>query len=317
MIASCRRIGRSATARERPQRRSAPFWAVLGKRLDALPAAQQRQREDLRSRLRALARARMPADLGHPVHRSVSSSVETARFASVTAWTTLAPPLTASPAANLRVLGAALLVDGLEQGSELVAWLLADRLDDGVDGITNSLPGTGSGRRRPLSSGAPSRISAQRTPSTCPSPTNATRLVRKRISTPRACELDLVLVGRHLLLGPPVEQEGDVRTEPLRLDRDVDGGVPATDDGDAPADRGRLPALQPLDEGKRLPDALEVVVVVGHVDVGAHPDREHDRIHVVGELLSPAASTRAPSRKSTSRSASSRASSGSGSFVWR
>ncbi len=72
-------------ARERPQGRSTALRTVFGERLDTLPAAQQRQSEDLRSRLGALAGARMPADLGHAVHRSASSSAETARLASATA----------------------------------------------------------------------------------------------------------------------------------------------------------------------------------------------------------------------------------------
>ena len=50
-----------------------------------------------------------------------------------------------------------------------------------------------------------------------------------------ARELDLVLVRGHLVLGAPVEQERDVGAEPLRLDRDVDRGVAAADDGDAAA----------------------------------------------------------------------------------
>ena len=42
--------------------------------------------------------------------------------------------------------------------------------------ITNSLPGTGSGRRRPEASGAPSSVRTQRSPLTrpCPSPTTST-----------------------------------------------------------------------------------------------------------------------------------------------
>ena len=83
-------------------------------------------------------------------------------------------------------------------------------------------------------------------------------------------------------------------------------------------DGRRLAGLQLLDERQRLPDAVEVVALVGDVDVGAHPDGEHDRVDLRLELRAAAPRRRAsPSRNSTPRSASSRASSGSGSFDWR
>ena len=102
-----------------------------------------------------------------------------------------------------------------------------------------------------------------------------------------ARELDLVLVRGHLELGAPVEQERDVRAEPFRLDRDVDRGVAAADDGDAAAHGGRLARLQLLDERQRLPDALEVVALVGDVDVGAQTHGEHDRVDLRFQLLQP------------------------------
>ena len=176
--------------------------------------------------------------------------------------------------------------------------------------MTNSLPGTGSGRRRPLSSGSPSRICAQRTPSTWPSPTIATGLTRKRISTPScARELDLVLVRGHLVLGAPVEQQRDVGAEALGLDGDVDGRVAAADDGDAAPDGGRLAGLELLDERQRLPDAFEVVAVVGDVGVGAHADGEHDRVEHVLELAQPCgvdARRRAGTRRRAPRAAAPR-----------
>ena len=50
-----------------------------------------------------------------------------------------------------------------------------------------------------------------------------------------ACELDLVLIRRHFVFRAPVEKERDVGAEPLRLDRDVDGGVAAADHSDPAA----------------------------------------------------------------------------------
>ena len=73
----------------------------------------------------------------------------------------------------------------------------------------------------------------------------------------------------------------------MRLDRDVDRGVAAADDGDALPDCRNLAGLQPLDERKRLPHALEVVSLVGHVGIGPHSDRDHDRINFGLELLEP------------------------------
>ena len=161
-------------ASERAQRRAAALRAVLRERLDALAVAQQREREDLGGRLGALAGARVPADLGHV--RSSQRLVERA-----------------NRALRLRhgLDDARAAVDGVSGGKDLRVrrparprrppraasrnssrgrWPIA--LTTVSTGMTNSLPGTGSGRRRPLSSGAPSRISAQRTPSTRSSPTN-------------------------------------------------------------------------------------------------------------------------------------------------
>ena len=42
-----------------------------------------------------------------------------------------------------------------------------------------------------------------------------------------------------------------------------------------------------LDERERLPDALEIVALVGHVDVRAHPDGEDDRVDLRLELCQP------------------------------
>ena len=52
-----------------------------------------------------------------------------------------------------------------------------------------------------------------------------------------------MLVGRHLGLGAPVEEQRHVGAEPLRLDGDVDGGVAAADHGDARADGGGSPVF--------------------------------------------------------------------------
>ena len=194
-----------------------------------------RQRQDLGGRLGALAGARMPADLGQLAHRNDSSSAATARFASRTAWTTLAPPLTASPAA--KIFGFAVLPSsstGLEQrrGTRRAA-----------AGRSPSRP-CRRGRRIRCPGSAPAaggrsrrgrRVASRRTGRPhVPSPTNPTGFVRKRISTPsrRASSTSCVVCG-HLLLRAPVEQERHVGAEPLRLDRDVDRGVAAADDGDA------------------------------------------------------------------------------------
>ena len=101
-------------------------------------------------------------------------------------------------------------------------------------GTTNSLPGTGSGRPAAALVGV-----AEPHLRTADALDVAVADERDRVReeadldafAPR--ELDLVLVGRHLVLGAPVEQERDVGAEPLRLDGDVDGGVAAADDGDA------------------------------------------------------------------------------------
>ena len=233
VVAADRPVG---DARECAQRRAAPLRAVLGEGLHALAVAQQRQRQDLGGRLGALAGARMPADLGQLAHRS--ALVERASRA-----LRLGHGLDDARAAvdgvargkDLRVRRPPLLVHRLRAASRNSSrgrWPIA--FTTVSTGTTNSLPGTGSGRRRPLSSGAPSRISAQRTPSTRPSPTNADGVREEAdLDALVAGELDLVLVRRHLVLGAPVEQERDVGAEPLRLDRDVDGGVAAADDGDA------------------------------------------------------------------------------------
>ena len=42
-----------------------------------------------------------------------------------------------------------------------------------------------------------------------------------------------------------------------------------------------------LDEGERLPDAVEIVTLVGDVHVRAHPDREHDRVDFALQLVQP------------------------------
>ena len=94
-----------------------------------------------------------------------------------------------------------------------------------------------------------------------------------------------MLVRRHLLLRAPVQEERDLRPEPLRLDCDVDRGVSAADDGDPLSDGRRLACLQLLDERQRLPDSVQVVAFVRHVEVRAHSDCEHDRVDLGNELL--------------------------------
>ena len=49
----------------------------------------------------------------------------------------------------------------------------------------------------------------------------------------------------------------------------------------------RRSGLELLDERQRLPDAVEVVAFVGDVDVGPHPDREHDGVELRLELRQP------------------------------
>ena len=48
---------------------------------------------------------------------------------------------------------------------------------------------------------------------------------------------------------------------------------------------GGSSGLQPLDERQRLPDAVEVVAVVRHVEVRAHSHCEHDRVDLGNEFL--------------------------------
>ena len=204
---SWRRIGSVRDARERAQRRAAPLGPVLRERLHALarraaaPARGSGQRSSRPGR-----RARASGSRSCPFIAATRRAPRRRASPRATAWTTLAPPLTASPAAKIfgfEVRPSSSTASSRARNSSRGRWPIA--LTTVSTGMTNSLPGTGSGRRRPLSSGAPSRISAQRTPSTRSSPTNATGLVRKRISTPSSPrELDLVLVGRHLLLGAPV-----------------------------------------------------------------------------------------------------------------
>ena len=186
VIVSWRRIGRSETrvnARSGAPRRSGPY---SGNACTPLPFAQQRQREDLGGRLGALAGARVPADLGQLAHRSDSSSARDGALC-------LAHGLDDAGAAvdgvaggeDLRVRGPSVLVDGLEQRSELLARPLADRLDDRVDRhdelAAREPARAGGGRSRRARRAASPRTGR---PRRSRSPTNATGFVRKRISTP-------------------------------------------------------------------------------------------------------------------------------------
>ena len=183
---SCRRIGRSATrvnARSGAPRRSGP---VLRERLNALAVrGAARGPGSGRPSWRPVRHARASGSRSCSFIAATSSSARTARFAPATASTTLAPPLTASPAAKIfsfDVRPCSSTSSSSDRNSSRGRWPIA--FTTVSTAMTNSLSGTGSGRRRPLSSGAPSLISAQRTPSTRSSPTIATGLVRKRISTP-------------------------------------------------------------------------------------------------------------------------------------
>ena len=233
VVAADRPVG---DAGERAQRRAAPLRAVLRKRLNALAVPQQRQRQDLGGRLGALAGARVPADLGQLA--SSQPLVERARpraSLSATASTTLAPPLTASPAAKIFGFGVRpVLVDGLEQRAELVARPLADRLHDRVDGDDELAAGDRLGPAAAALVGiAESHLCAADALDAVVADDRHGARQEADLDALVAGELDLVLVGRHLVLGPPVEQQRDVGAESLRLDRDVDGGVAAADDGDA------------------------------------------------------------------------------------
>ena len=178
MIVSWRRIGRSETrvnARSGAPRRSGPYsgnaWTLLPSRSSAS------------ARIWAAVFAPCPARACQRISVSsriaaTPSSAATARLASRTAWTTLAPPLTASPAA--KIFGFAVrpsVVDGLEQREELVARPLADRLHDRVDGndelaAREPAPAAG-GRSRPARraasprSGRPRRGRCRRTRPGC------------------------------------------------------------------------------------------------------------------------------------------------------
>ena len=232
VVAADRPVGDSGECAER---RAAALRPVFRERLNALSVPHLRQRQDLGGRLGALAGARVPTDLGQLAHRNDSSSAATARFASRTAWTTLAPPLMASPAAKIFGFAVhAVLVDGLEQRQELLAGALADRLHDRVDGDDEF---AARDRLRPPATtlvgvaeshlGTPDAVDV--------AVADEPDRVRQEadVDTFAPGQLDLVVVCGHLLLGAPVEHERHVRAEPLGLDRNVDRGVAAADDGDA------------------------------------------------------------------------------------
>ena len=128
----------------------------------------------------------------------------------------------------------AVLVDGLEQRAELVARPLADRLDDHVDRDDEL---AARHRLRPPAAALVGLAESHLRAADALDVAVADERDRVREEAdldafaPR--ELDLVLVGGHLVLGAPVEQERDVGAEPLRLDGDVDRGVAAADDGHA------------------------------------------------------------------------------------
>ena len=168
VVAADRAVG---NARERAQRRAAPLGPVLGERLDALARSQQREREHLGSGLRALAGARVPADLGQLASREAPVDRERRALSLAHGLDDARAAVDGVAAGEDAPVGRAALVvdDDLAPGDSRPP-KRADSSGRGRWPIAlttvsarrwNSLPATGSGRRRPPASAgavAPRRI---------------------------------------------------------------------------------------------------------------------------------------------------------------
>ena len=104
--------------------------------------------------------------------------------------------------------------------------------------MVNSVPGIGSGVRRPFASGAPSCVRTHSRPVTTPfGPRTRTGCVCQRKAT-RVLLGELVFVGegRHFRLAAAVNQIDGFGAKPPRGGDHVNGGVARADAGDAAAD---------------------------------------------------------------------------------
>ena len=110
--------------------------------------------------------------------------------------------------------------------------------------MVNSLPGIGSGRRRPDASGAPRAIFVQRRPRTAPGVVADDLGGRDEEGELHALALrvvDLGPVGRHLLAAAPVGDRDAGGAQAPGGPRGVHGHVAAADDDDPPAGEVRRP----------------------------------------------------------------------------
>jgi len=96
------------------------------------------------------------------------------------------------------------------------------------------------------------------------------------------CELDFVLVGRHVSGGAPVGDDDPLGAEPGGSVGGVDGGVAAADDNDTAADLALVQGYSVglVDEIEGLPDALQIFTRDVELRRGAETDAEEDRVVV-------------------------------------
>ena len=312
-------------ARVRAHRRAAPLGPVLGERLHALALAQEGDGEQLGGGLRALAGPRVPADLLHAaVPRSaidrargelalahglddrgaavggVARGVEPRSRSSGPGSTDGAAARAERSSANSGRGCWPIAMIAVSAGNDVLAARdrlgprpaarvrLAELHADALDAFEPVRPRKRVGAVSQRSSTPSSRASAPR--------------AGRRASPPRCA-------GRASVTSLGAEADG--------LARDVDRRVAAADDGDVAADLRRRAGLQRLDERQRAPDAVEVVARQERRRVGAHADREHDRVVHAGDREQLRAVDPAAEDELGAQSRDRPASSGSGWFCWR
>ena len=157
-------------------------------------------------------------------------------------------------------------------------------------GIVNSVPGAGSGRRRPDASGSPSAIRMNSTPVTLPflSVTTRTGPAWKMAVTPSSIASWTSFDGGHVLHVAAVDERHLRGALADRRPRAVHRGEPAADDDDALAGVLRVRQAE-----RRGPQVLEAVEHLGRVLAGdpelvrvVAADRDDDRVEaLVGQVV--------------------------------
>ena len=155
-------------------------------------------------------------------------------------------------------------------------------------GIVNSLPGIGSGLRRPLASGGPRRVRWKTMPVTLPSFVGHHLDRRGEELEAHALEAGLVLlllVDHHLLRAAAVDDGAGLGAEAQGGARRVHGRVAAADDHDVLADPLLLAQVGALQEVDAVDHAVELLAGDVHGDRVHAAGGDHDRVVALAQLV--------------------------------